>query len=204
MLKSLPDLFYNTSASPVDPKWIYAKNLWKRAEILPEYKNSLLLFDEYIIKDGEPPETIAFEIYDNPFYAWTILIANNITNYHEQWARSSVQLNEYVTAKYENPGAIKHYVTTELRDANNNLIVPAGKIVPSTFSVSYYDGQSTITATPVQSVSYYTYESELNSEKEKIVIFKPDVIKEIVAVYESKLKKNGVLQLGLNSYDVKL
>ena len=204
MLKSLPDLFYNTSASPVDPKWIYTKNIWKRAEILPEYKTSLLLFDEYIIKDGEPPETIAFEIYDNPFYAWTILIANNITNYHEQWARSSVQLNEYVTAKYENPGAIKHYVTTELRDANNNLIVPAGKIVPSTFSVSYYDGQSTITATPVQSVSYYTYESELNSEKEKIVIFKPDVIKEIVAVYENKLKKNGVLQLGLNSYDIKL
>jgi len=204
MLQSLPDLFYNISASPVDPKWIYAKNLWKRAEILPEYKNSLLFFDEYIVKNGEPPETIAFEIYDNPFYAWTILIANDITNFHDQWPKSALQLNEYVNEKYENPGAIKHYVTTELRDANDRLIVAAGKIVPSTFSVSYYDGQSTITATPVQSVTNYTYESELNSEKEKILLFKPDLIKEIVSIYERNLKKNGEVQLGLNSYDVKL
>ena len=204
MLNSLPDLLYNTSASPVDPRFIYAKNLWKRAEILPDYKNSLLLFDEYIVKDGEPPETIAFEIYDNPFYAWTILIANNITNYHEQWARSAVQLNEYVTAKYENPGAIKHHITTELRDANDNLIVPAGKIVPSTFSVSYYDGQSTITATPVTSVSYYTYESELNSEKEKIQLFKPNIIKELVSIYERTLKRGGDFQLALSSYELSM
>ena len=204
MLKSLPDLLYNTSRSPVDPKWIYAKNLWKRAEVLEEYKNSLVLFSEYIVKNGEKPETIAFELYDNPFYAWTILIANNITNFHDQWPKSALQLNEYVNEKYENPGAIKHYVTTELRDANDNLIVPAGKVVPSTFSVSYYDGQSTITATPVQSVTNYTYESELNSEKEKILLFKPDLIKEIVSIYERNLRKTGEIQLGLNSYDVKL
>jgi len=204
MLKSLPDLLYNISASPVDPKWIYTKNLWKRAEILPEYKNALSLFDEYIVKNGETPENIAFEVYDNPFYAWTILIANNITNFHDQWPKSAIQLNEYVNEKYENPAAIKHYVTTELRDANGRLIVAAGKVVPSTFSVSYYDGQSTITATPVQSVTNYTYESELNSEKEKIQLFKPEVIRDIVNVYEKILKKNGEFQLELNSYDVKL
>jgi hypothetical protein len=204
MLKSLPDLFYNISASPVDPKWIYTKNLWKRAEILPEYKNALSLFDEYIVKNGETPENIAFEVYDNPFYAWTILIANNITNFHDQWPKSAIQLNEYVNEKYENPTAIKHYVTTELRDANGRLIVAAGKVVPSTFSVSYYDGQSTITATPVQSVTNYTYESELNSEKEKIQLFRPDIIRDVVNVYEKILKKNGEFQLELNSYDVKL
>ena len=204
MLKSLPDLLYNTSRSPVDPKWIYAKNLWKRAEVLEEYKNSLVLFSEYIVKNGEKPETIAFELYDNPFYAWTILIANNITNFHDQWPKSALQLNEYVNEKYENPGAIKHYVTTELRDANDNLIVPAGKIVPPSFSVSYYDGQSTITATPVQSVTNYTYENDLNSEKEKIQIIKPDLIKEFVKTYERILRKSGNETIGLNSYDVKL
>jgi len=163
-----------------------------------------MLFSEYIVKNGEKPENIAFELYDNPFYAWTILIANDITNYHDQWPKSALQLNEYVNEKYENPGAIKHYITTELRDANDRLIVPAGKIVPPSFSVSYYDGQSTITATPVTSVSYYTYENDLNSEKEKIQIIKPEIIKEFVKTYEKILRKSGGATLGLNSYDVKL
>lgn len=204
MLGLLPDVFYNTNASPVDPKWIVAKNLWKRAELLSEYKNSLSLFDEYIVKPGETPELIAFSFYDNPFYGWTILVANDITNFHEQWPRTSVQLNEYVNEKYENPGATKHYVTTELRDANDNLIVPAGKVVPSTFSVSYYDGQSTITATPVQSVSYYTYENELNEEKSKIQLLRPEIIEDFVTVYEKILNNAGNTQFGLSSYQVSM
>jgi hypothetical protein len=204
MLGLLPDVFYNTNASPVDPKWIVAKNLWKRAELLEQYKNSLSLFDEYIVKPGETPELIAFSYYDNPFYGWTILIANDITNFHDQWPRTSIQLDEYVNEKYENPGATKHYVTTELRDANDNLIVPAGKVVPSTFSVSYYDGQSTITATPVQSVSYYTYESELNEEKSKIQLLRPEIIEDFVTVYEKILNNAGNTQFGLSSYEVSM
>lgn len=204
MLKSLPDLLYNISASPADPKWIYTKNFWKRAEVLKEYKNSLVIFDEYIVRNGESPELIANEIYENPFYSWTILIANDITNYHDQWPKSALQLDEYVNEKYENPGAIKHYITTELKDANGKLIVPAGKVVPSTFSVSYYDGQSTITATPVTSVSNYTYETELNAEKEKIQIIKPSLIDEFAKTYEKILRKSGKVQLGQNSYEVKL
>jgi len=204
MLGLLPDVFYNTNASPVDPKWIVAKNLWKRAELLEQYKSSLSLFDEYIVKPGETPELIAFSYYNNPFYGWTILIANDITNFHDQWPRTSIQLDEYVNEKYENPGATKHYVTTELRDANDNLIVPAGKVVPSTFSVSYYDGQSTITATPVQSVSYYTYESELNEEKSKIQLLRPEIIEDFVTVYEKILNNAGNTQFGLSSYEVSM
>ena len=74
-------------------------------------------------------------------------------------------------------------MTTELKDANGNVIVPAGKVVPSTYSVSYFDGTSTVTASPVTSVSYYTYEAELNAEKEKVQIIRPELIEEFVKAY---------------------
>ena len=74
-------------------------------------------------------------------------------------------------------------MTTELKDANGNIIVPAGKVVPSTYSVSYFDGTSTVTASPVTSVSYYTYEAELNAEKEKVQIIRPELIEEFVKAY---------------------
>ena len=90
---------------------IQGKNIWRRAEILGEYRNSLSLFEEYLVANGEKPEDIAYRAYANPFYGWTILVANDIVNYYEQWPRSTQQLNEFVNDKYSNPGAIKHYVT---------------------------------------------------------------------------------------------
>ena len=204
MLNSLPDLYYNIARSPTDVTLIQGKNLWRRAEILGEDRSSLTVFDEYIVKHGEKPEDIAYEKYANPFYAWTILVANDIVNYYEQWPRSTQQLNEFVNDKYSNPGAIKHYVTTELKDANGNVIVPAGKVVPSTYSVSYFDGTSTVTASPVTSVSYYTYEAELNAEKEKVQIIRPELIEEFVKAYYKVTTRGTRSNVAISRDEIKM
>ena len=127
LFKSLPDLYYNVQTSPVDVKLLAAKNIWRRSEIVAEFKNSITIFDELIVNNGEKPETIANRIYKNPFYAWTIFVANDIVNYYEQWPRSSRQLAEYVEAKYDNPQATKHYVTTEVKQGRD-IIVPLSLI----------------------------------------------------------------------------
>ena len=41
--------------------------------------------------------------------------------------RSVNNYKTYINQKYDNPQATKHHVTTEVKDANNNIIVPAGK-----------------------------------------------------------------------------
>ena len=204
MLNQLPDVYYNISKSPTDVTLIIGKNIWRRAEILGEYRNSLSLFEEYIVQNGEKPEDIAYRAYRNPFYAWTILVANDIVNYYEQWPRSTQQLNEFVTDKYSNPGAIKHYVTTELKDTSGNIIVPAGKVVPSTYSVSYFDGTSTVTASPVTSVSYYTYEAELNAEKEKVQIIRPELIEEFVKAYYKVTTRGTRSNIAISREDIKM
>ena len=204
MLNQLPDVYYNISKSPTDVTLLIGKNLWRRAEILGEYRNSLSLFEEYIVQNGEKPEDIAYRAYRNPFYAWTILVANDIVNYYEQWPRSTQQLNEFVTDKYSNPGAIKHYVTTELQDSNGNIIVPAGKVVPSTYSVSYFDGTSTVTASPVTSVSYYTYEAELNAEKEKVQIIRPELIEEFVKAYYKVATRGNYSNIAISRNEIRM
>tara|TARA_B100000029_G_scaffold183630_1_gene181196 strand:+ start:4459 stop:5076 length:618 start_codon:yes stop_codon:yes gene_type:complete len=199
MLSQLPDLYYNTSKSPLDQKLLLAKNLWRRGEILKEYKSSLTLFNEYLIQNGEKPEDIALEKYDNPFYNWTILIINDITNYHEQWPRSTMQLQEYVNAKYDNPEATKQHITTEVKDASNNIIVPAGKVVPSTFQIAYWNGSVTVTANPVYPQTYYQYEEELNAKKEKIQIVQPRYIEDFVENYYKIITRGASTSLGFDA-----
>ena len=153
MIGKLPDLLYNFSSKSLDPDFLVVKNIWRRAQILTEYKAEVSLFVEDQVGDGERPEDVATRLYRNPFYNWTILVMNDITDYYSQWPRSVTQLQDFINQKYDNAQATKHHVTTEVRDANNNVIVPAGKIVASNFQVAYYNGSTTVTANPVVSVS---------------------------------------------------
>ena len=198
MLNGLPDLMYNFSPNQLDAKFILAKNIWKRGEILNEFKTSISLFDEYIVKNGERPEDISTQLYKNPFYNWTILIINDITDYYSQWPRSVKQLQEFVDNKYSQPMGTKYYVTTEVTDDDGNIICPAGKIVPQTFQVAYYNGSTTVTANPTVSVSNYQYEEQLNAKKERIQVVRPTVIEEFVNIYYQLLTKGapGIVQVG--------
>ena len=212
MLKQLPDLLYNFGNSQIDQNFLVGKNLWRRAEIIDEYKTSLTMFDEYIVQNGERPEDIALHLYKNPFYNWTILIINDIVNYHDQWPRTQKQLEEYVNEKYiptdtepnRGPLSTKYHITTELRDSANNIIVPAGKVVPSNFSVSYFNGSVLVSANPVQSITNYQYEEELNSKKEKIQIVRPNFIEDFVAKYYYIIARGRKVQIGSTTSDISM
>ncbi len=206
MLNGLPDLMYNFSPNQLDAKFILAKNIWKRGEILKEFKTSISLFDEFVVRNGERPEDISTQLYKNPFYNWTILIINDITDYYSQWPRSVKQLQEFVDNKYSQPMGTKYYVTTEVTDDNGNIICPAGKIVPQTFQVAYYNGSTTVTANPTVSVSNYQYEEQLNAKKERIQVVRPTVIEEFVNVYYQLLSKGapGIVQVGGTLSDISM
>jgi len=204
LLKNLPDLFYNIAKSPVDVDLLYAKNLWQRSEVLPEYINSITLFDEYVVKNGENPEIIANRLYGSPFYNWTLFIANDIVNYYEQWPKSTLQLTDYVSNKYDNPQATKHYVTTEVKNTTGNTIIPPGKVVPSNYSVSYIDNGIVVTANPVVSITNYQYEEEINGKKEKIKVIRPNLITDFVETYYRRINKMGTVNVSSTAYELKM
>ena len=204
MIKNLPNLLYNIGSKSLDPDFLYVKNIWRRAEILTEFKAQISLFDEENVQDGERPEDIATRLYKNPFYNWTIFVINDITDYYAQWPRSVTQLQDFISQKYSNPQATKHHVTTEVKDANNNIIVPAGKVVPSNFQVSYYNGSTTVTANPVVSITNAMYETELNSKKQKIQVIKPNIIEDFVAEYKALLFKGKITKVAGDTSDINM
>lgn len=201
LFKALPNLYYNVQSSPVDVKLLAVKNIFRRAEILKEFKTSVTIFDEFIVNNGEKPEVIANRIYQNPFYAWTLFIANDIINYYEQWPRSSRQLAEYVESKYDNPQATKHYITTEVKQGNN-IIVPAGKVVPQNYSVSYFNGTTTVTANPTVSITNYQFEEQLNSKKERIQVIRPSMIEQFVEVYKRRVRTKDIVSVANSAFSV--
>ena len=204
MLRGLPELLYNISSKPLDPDFLFVKNIWRRAEILTEYKSQVTIFNEITVRDGERPEDIATAFYNNPFYNWTVLVANDIVDVYSQWPRSITQLQDFINQKYDNPQATKHHVTTEVKDAKNNIIVEAGKVVASNYQISYYNGSTTVTATPVVSVSNEQFEFEENAKKARIQIIKPQIIEDFVENYYAILFKGRVDRVGASASDINM
>ena len=204
MLNRLPELLYNFSSKPLDPDFLVVKNIWRRAQVLTEFKSEVTIFTEITVGDGERPEDLATRYYGNPFYNWTILVINDITDYYSQWPKSVVQLQEFIDQKYTNGQATKHHVTTEVKDANENIIVPAGKVVPSNFQVAYFNGSTTVTASPVASVTNAAYEFDLNAKKQNIQIVKPDIIEDFVDVYNKILAKGKITTFATSGSDIQM
>ena len=109
----------------------------------------------------------------------------------------------FINQKYDNPQATKHHVTTEVKDAKNNVIVEAGKVVASNYQVSYYNGTTTVTASPVVSVSNEQFEFEENA-KARIQIIKPQLIEDFVENYYSILSKGRIDNIGASATDINM
>ena len=206
LFENAPNVLYNYTEKLLDPRYYQAKNLWRRNNIRDDYLASVVIFDDVFVQPGDTPESLSFNYYNKTVYGWTILIVNNITNYHEQWPRTSQALKDYVYRKYENPDAVMMYETTEVVDALKRKIVKAGLRVPSNYQVTYYDGTASagVTVNPVSPVTYYEYEERLNGEKEKIKMLKPIYVEQFADLYTSSLHRGGSLVVGQSKSEIKI
>jgi|TARA_Y100000114_G_C11720828_1_gene308388 hypothetical protein len=177
--RELPNLEYQSPFSDrlSDSSYVLAKNLFRRMKIRDDLQNIFTIFDKYQIVDGSRPDTVADELYGNPNYDYVVLLTANITNIRDQWPITSKELYDYALKKYgiEKLNDTHHHVTKEIKDSNGKLILPAGKIVNSDFTVSYFDSTPITTSATetVRAISNYDFEVDQNEKKRTIYVLKP-------------------------------
>jgi hypothetical protein len=86
--------------------------------------------DQYMISDGDTPESLATALYDDSKLSWVILLANGITNVYENWPLSTEAFNEMIEKKYGSTisiflqlGSIKKYdlsIGSIIKSLNND------------------------------------------------------------------------------------
>lgn len=87
-------------------------NILTRVAVSPELKDNIYLYEEYTVKDGETPESIAFDRYGSTQYHWIVMLTNDIIYPWNDWALSSFMLKKMTQEKYgaDNLYAVHHYV----------------------------------------------------------------------------------------------
>jgi hypothetical protein len=177
--REVSDLLYQSQQTNRNSSYDYTrvKNLFRRAKIRDDFFKNATAFTKYKIIGEERPDQVAEKIYGSSEYDWVVLISNNILNTRTEWPLSDAEFSNYIERKYTEAelASAHHYETTLVTDSRGKMIVPAGKIVDSNFTVKYYDDilDVLVTKNPVKLVSIYEYEIQQNDKKRNIYILRP-------------------------------
>ena len=166
-----PEIDYNSKG---DGKTTALKNLLTRVKVVAKVEEDLFNFDYYNVKDGETPEMIAHKYYGDVNLHWTILVANEIVDYYEDWPMSVQRFEEFVKEKYDNPQAIHHY---EISQTSGD----------STVTINV--GMNTTDYPSATAISNYQYEDKLQEKKRQIRLISSDNIEDFVKEFERKLNE---------------
>ena len=163
-----PNILYSAKG---DGKYTVMKDIMSRVKLISGVKENILGFDYYNVQDGETPEMIAHKYYGDVNLHWTVLVANDIVDYYEDWPMSVQRFEEFVKEKYDNPQGIHHYEITQT-SGDTTVTIDVG------MNTTDYSG------TPI---SNYQYEDKLQEQKRQIRLIQPRYIKEFVKEFERKL-----------------
>jgi len=160
--------------------YVKAKNLFRRVKIRDDLQKVVTLFNKYQIPEGYRPDNVAEDEYGSGQYDWVVLISAGIINVRDEWPLSNRDLAAYAEEIYGNElNTIRFFETREVKDSRGRLILPAGKVVDSNFTITNPD-DPTATLNPVVGISNYEFETRKNEEKRSIYILKSSYLKQFI------------------------
>ena len=150
-------------------------DLLRRVKVRDGIKNNISLFDKYDVPDGQTPEQTAEIVYGTQDYWWVILLMNNVKDRFYDWPLSTRQFQNYMTSKYANADAIRHYEITQTSGPtqiqDNSHLIEVNSTQPGATSVSYRE-----------------YENRLQDKKRQIKILDKQYLPSFVDEFLSLIK----------------
>ena len=166
-----PNIYYSAKG---DGKFTIMKDIMSRVKLIAGVKENILGFDYYDVQDGETPEMIAHKYYGDSNLHWTILVANDIIDYYEEWPMSTQRFEQFVFDKYENPQAVHHYEITQT-SGDTNITIDVG--------------MNTTEYPSATAISNYQYEDKLQEKKRQIRLIGTRYISDFVKEFERKMNE---------------
>ena len=180
--RELPNLrypsFLKDKTSSLD--YVEVKNIFRRAKIRDDLQNNFTVFDKFQIPEGARPDIVAEELYGSSQFDWVVLTTAGIINVRSEWPLSNRDLYNYAYSKYgESLNSVRFYETTKVKDSSGRLILPAGKVVDSDFTIPKPD-EPTATLNPVLGINNFEYETRLNEKKRSIFVLREAYLQEFL------------------------
>ena len=193
--RNLPNFEYisRINERKTNKDFLTVKNLFRRPIIREDLFTDFMSFTKYRIVGDERPDEIAYDVYGDSDLDWVVLLSNNIINVRDEWPLNQHDYRNYLIEKYGNDtdeiDKIKFYETKEIKDSKGKIFVPKGMEVDSTFETTFLDSGTNllITVSPIEGITYRTYEERLQEDKRNINLLKSEYLSIVLDDIETLL-----------------
>jgi hypothetical protein len=143
-------------------------NILRRFVVHAKVKDRTAVYYDYLIQEGDRPDTIAGKYYDDPKLDWVVLMVNEIFDPNFDWPLHYTGFKNFIIDKYTTV-ALAHSTTHELRritraESTNSL----GDFLPEISVVVDQETFDALTSAEQKTVTKYDYEFDLNESKRSI------------------------------------
>ena len=166
-----PLQFYD--ATGTGKNYVLTTDITKKIGFRTQALSNATYFEMYTVKEGETPESIAFDMYGDATYHWIILLTNNIQDRFYDWPMPINQLFNFVDNKYTNMNGVHHY---EINQTSGDTTV--------TINI----GQDNTGHSGATAVTNTEYESKEQDRRRNIKLLKPHLVDQFVTEFRSLLK----------------
>jgi len=164
------------------------RNIILRAAIITDIFKKTDTFYTYIVKEGQRPDNVAAEVYEDPTKDWVVFFSNSVVDPYYDWPLSDNDLKKYLENKYsktiyELQSQIEHYEYTGVGGESDLDIARKSW----TLSTTTYNTLSPTDRSGWTPVYTYDYEVEQNDSKRVInllsPIYLPQLTRELASIF---------------------
>ncbi len=176
-----PKIDYDISKSGITKNVV---DLTVRYAIKTKIKNRSATYYNYIIKDGERPDTLANRFYDDSKLDWVVLMVNDIVDPLYDWPLNYQNFRNYLTKKYgsisEAQQGVHHYEQIVRAAGYDAVGDPLSEIIVEVDLETY----TSLVATDRKVVTNYNYEHKLNEDKREILVLDKYFLNKVISEVE--------------------
>ena len=162
-------------------------NVTARYKIRDVLKNKVAIYYDYVVKDSDRPDLIAFKYYGDETLDWLIFLCNNMMDPYYDWPLDYRKFTAYMKSLYGSVDVAKSTVFEYRKILNEQSTLIDGTVVPKRTVVIDLNTYNSLSTSVREEIDAYQYYEELNDAKREIKLlderFVPDIITEVEAIF---------------------
>jgi len=140
---------------------------YKMRELVKQRKT---IFYDYIVKDSDRPDIIAYKYYDDESLDWVLFITNDIIDPYYDWPLTQEGFNSYMRSLYGSVSSSQTTVYEYRKILDKQSVRSNGTVIPKRTVVVDLNTYSSLAAPDREIVYAYDYYLEENDAKRRIKI----------------------------------
>ena len=145
-------------------------NITLRFKVRETLKTKVAIYYDYVVKDSDRPDLIAYKYYEDETLDWVLFLINDIVDPYYDWPMDQRTFNNYMKSLYGSVDSAKSTVFEYRKILNDTGHLIDGTIIPKRTVVVDTNTYNSLAPASREIIYAYNYYEDLNDKKRRIRI----------------------------------